>query len=97
MDYRRIYRGRYLLRAFGTYGAFLGPAEVTSFVSQDLSTTAGSLYNVSFWLASDQVDAANLTSSPNGFAIFKFFGMEISFSLCTSTHRSPIRSSIFPG
>lgn len=57
----------------GTYGAFLGPTEVASFVSQDLSTNAGSLYNVSFWLRSDEIDVANLTSSPNGFGSFQVF------------------------
>src|SRR4051812_9187651 len=54
----------------GNYGAFLGPTEVASFVSQDLSTAAGSLYNVSFWLRDTEIDGANRTSSPNGAGSF---------------------------
>jgi hypothetical protein len=58
----------------GNFGAFLGPTEVASSVSQGVSTTAGSLYNVSFWLRCDEIDLANpLTSSPNGFGSFQVF------------------------
>jgi hypothetical protein len=57
----------------GTYGAFLGPTEGASFLSQDLSTTAGSLYNVSFWLRDTEIDGANRTSSPSGFGSFQVF------------------------
>ena len=34
----------------GDYGAYLGTTEVASFVSQDLTTSAGSLYDLSFFL-----------------------------------------------
>ncbi len=57
----------------GNFGAFLGPTEVASSISQGLSTTAGSLYNVSFWLRGDEIDGPNGISSPTGFGSFQVF------------------------
>ena len=49
----------------GTYGAFIGSTEVPSFVSQDLSTNAGSLYDLSFFLQGNL--SKNQLSVPTGF------------------------------
>jgi hypothetical protein len=42
----------------GTYAAFFGPVESLGYISQNISTTAGSLYDLSFFLA--QTGGANM-------------------------------------
>ena len=37
----------------GTYAAIIGPVGSLGFISQDLTTTPGASYNLSFWLLSD--------------------------------------------
>lgn len=51
----------------GTYGAYIGTTEVASFVSQDLSTTAGSLYDLSFFLQGFETKSASQTNVLGGF------------------------------
>jgi len=47
----------------GTYGAFSGPVGSIGYITQSLTTTAGSLYNLNFWL---QNEAGTL---PNHFEV----------------------------
>ncbi len=57
----------------GNWGAFAGPVGARGFLSQDLSTVPGSIYEVSFWLAGNQTeaaDAAGASGSPSLFEVF---------------------------
>lgn len=51
----------------GTYGAFIATTEGPSFVSQDLSTTAGSLYDLSFFLQALDIKRPSETNVLGGF------------------------------
>lgn len=51
----------------GTYGAFMDLTEGVTFVSQDLNTTAGSLYDVSFFLQAVGSKSLSHTNAIGGF------------------------------
>jgi FG-GAP-like repeat len=43
----------------GTFGAFFGPVSSNGFITQALTTTAGNLYDLIFWLANQEPSADN--------------------------------------
>jgi hypothetical protein len=51
----------------GDYSAFFGPVETLGFISQDISTTAGSLYDLSFFLAQGSSGGERPGIVPPGF------------------------------
>jgi hypothetical protein len=58
----------------GTFGAFMGLTEGDTFVSQDLNTTAGSLYDLSFFLQGQGSKMQSHTNAIGGFgATFQVF------------------------
>jgi hypothetical protein len=53
----------------GTFGAFFGPVGSLGFISQNLVTTPGALYNLSFWLLSDGGQTSEYQVRFNGVTI----------------------------
>jgi hypothetical protein len=53
----------------GSFGAFFGPVGSNGFLSQTLSTTPGSLYDLSFWLRPDGGSPSNFSVSFNGVSL----------------------------
>jgi hypothetical protein len=51
----------------GDYGAYLGTTEVPSFISQDLTTTPGSIYDLSFFLQGFETKNTSHTNVVSGF------------------------------
>ena len=50
----------------GDYGAYLGTTEVPSFISQDLTTTPGSIYDLSFFLQGFETKNTSHTNVVSG-------------------------------
>src|SRR6266850_1590896 len=50
----------------GSLGAFFGPVGSLGFITQNLATTPGATYNLSFWLSNDGGTPNQFTASFNG-------------------------------
>jgi hypothetical protein len=87
----------------GTNAGFFGPTGSNGFLSQDLATMAGGLYNLSFWLENDDTSGDNhfevswngsiilsLDNAPQfGYTLFTFTG------LSASTSSTPLQFGFF--